>query len=89
MLFEGTKNRKDSREIANEIEKHGGISMHIRLGTARRFYQDNQQKFDVALDILSDMVNPVFDAKIWKGEACCAERDNMVWAILSSSMDFV
>ena len=54
--------------------------MHIRLGTARRFYQDNQQKFDVALDILSDMVkNPVFDAKIMEKEKLVVLKEiNMV-----------
>ncbi len=65
MLFEGTKKRKDSREIANEIEKYGGEFNAYTTGDRTAFFiKIINKRFDVALDILSDMVsNPVFDVK--------------------------
>ena len=66
MLFEGTKNRKDSREIANEIEKYGGEFNAYTTGDRTAFFiKIINKKFDVVLDILSDMVaNPLFEDKI-------------------------
>lgn len=70
MLFEGTKNRKDSREIANEIEKYGGEFNAYTTGDRTAFFiKIISKKFEVALDILSDMVaNPIFDDKIIEKE---------------------
>ncbi|MBI2657070.1 insulinase family protein [Candidatus Woesearchaeota archaeon] len=70
MLFEGTKKRKDSREIANEIEKYGGEFNAYTTGDRTAFFiKIISNKFDVAMDILSDMVeNPVFDEKIIEKE---------------------
>ena len=70
MLFEGTKNRKDSREIANEIEKYGGEFNAYTTGDRTAFFiKIINKRFDVALDILSDMVsNPIFDKKIVEKE---------------------
>jgi predicted Zn-dependent peptidase len=66
MLFEGTKKRKNSREIANEIEKYGAEFNAYTSGTRTAYYiKIINKKFDVALDILSDMVsNPIFNKKI-------------------------
>lgn len=66
MLFEGTKNRKNSREIANEIEKYGGEFNAYTTGDRTAFFiKIINKRFDIALDILSDMVaNPIFDKKI-------------------------
>ena len=70
MLFEGTKKRKNSREIANEIEKYGGEFNAYTTGDRTAFFiKIISKKFDVALDILSDMVtNPVFDEKVIEKE---------------------
>ncbi len=70
MLFEGTKNRKSSREIANEIEKYGGEFNAYTTGDRTAFFiKIINKRFDVALDILSDMVaNPIFDEKIIEKE---------------------
>src|SRR3989344_3832091 len=70
MLFEGTKKRKTSREIANEIEKYGGDFNAYTTGDRTAFFiKIINKKFDVALDILSDMVkNPVFGEKIMQKE---------------------
>src|SRR3989344_3548665 len=70
MLFEGTKKRKTSREIANEIEKYGGDFNAYTTGDRTAFFiKIINKKFDVALDILSDMVaNPLFDGKILEKE---------------------
>ena len=70
MLFEGTKKRKDSREIANEIEKYGGEFNAYTTGDRTGFFiKIINKRFDIALDILSDMVaNPVFDKKIIEKE---------------------
>src|SRR3989344_9684969 len=38
MLFEGTKNRKNSREIANEIEKYGGEFNAYTTGDRTAFF---------------------------------------------------
>ena len=70
MLFEGTKNRKDSRTIANEIEKYGGEFNAYTTGDRTAFFiKIINKRFDRALDILSDMVaNPIFDKKIIEKE---------------------
>ena len=70
MLFEGTKNRKTSREIANEIEKYGGDFNAYTTGDRTAFFiKIINKKFDNALDILSDIVkNPVFGKKIMEKE---------------------
>ena len=70
MLFEGTKKRKDSREIANEIEKYGGEFNAYTTGDRTAFFiKIINKRFETALDILSDMVaNPVFDKKIIENE---------------------
>lgn len=70
MLFEGTKKRKDSREIANEIEKYGGEFNAYTTGDRTAFFiKIINKRFDIALDILADMVaNPVFDNKIIEKE---------------------
>src|SRR3989344_6893833 len=81
MLFEGTKNRKDSREIANEIEKYGGDFNAYTTGDRTAFFiKIINKQFDIALDILSDMVkNPVFDAKIMEKEKLVVLKEiNMV-----------
>ena len=66
MLFEGTKKRKDSREIANEIEKYGGEFNAYTTGDRTAFFiKIINKRLDIALDILSDMVaNPVFNEKV-------------------------
>lgn len=70
MLFEGTNKRKDSREIANEIEKFGGEFNAYTTGDRTAFFiKIISKRLDVALDILSDMVtNPVFNEKIIEKE---------------------
>ena len=70
MLFEGTKKRKDSREIANEIEKYGGEFNAYTSGDRTAFFiKIINKKFEIALDILSDMVaNPIFEKKIIEKE---------------------
>ena len=70
MLFEGTKNRKDSREIANEIEKYGGEFNAYTTGDRTGFFiKIINKRFDIALDILSDMIaNPLFEKKIVEKE---------------------
>ncbi|MBI3027781.1 insulinase family protein [Candidatus Woesearchaeota archaeon] len=70
MLFEGTKNRKTSRDIANEIEKYGGEFNAYTTGERTAFFiKIINKRFDTALDILSDMVtNPIFDSNVIKKE---------------------
>ena len=70
MLFEGTKRRRSSRDIANEIEKYGAEFNAYTTGDRTAFFVNIiNKKFDVALDILSDMVaNPLFDKKIMEKE---------------------
>ena len=70
MLFEGTKKRKDSREIANEIEKYGGEFNAYTTGERTAFFiKIINSRLETALDILSDMVaNPVFNSKIIEKE---------------------
>ncbi len=62
MLFEGTKKRPDSRAIANEVEKLGGVFNAYTSGEITCYYVKLMNKdIDKALDILSDMlINPLF-----------------------------
>ncbi len=70
MLFEGTKKRKSSGEIANEIEKYGAEFNAYTTGDRTAFFiKIMNKRFEVALDILSDMIkNSVFDKKIIEKE---------------------
>ena len=70
MLFEGTKNRKTSREIANEIEKYGAEFNAYTTGDRTAFFiKIINKRFEKALDILADMIaNPIFDMKIIEKE---------------------
>ena len=70
MLFEGTKKRKSSGEIANEIEKYGAEFNAYTTGDRTAFFiKIINRKFEVALDILSDMIkNSLFDKKILEKE---------------------
>jgi len=65
MLFEGTKTRKSSREIANEIEKLGGeLNAYTSNERTAFFAKVLNKHFDKALEILSDVVkNPLFNEK--------------------------
>jgi len=81
MLFEGTKNRKTSREIANEIEKYGGEFNAYTAGDRTAFFiKIINKKFEKALEILSDMVaNPLFSKKtIEKEKQVVLKEINMV-----------
>lgn len=81
MLFEGTKNRKNSREIANEIEKYGGEFNAYTTGDRTAFFiKIINKRLGNALDILSDMIsNPIFDAKtIQKEKQVILKEINMV-----------
>ena len=81
MLFEGTKKRKNSREIANEIEKYGGEFNAYTAGDRTAFFINIiVKRFDTALDILSDMIaNPIFDEKtIEKEKQVILKEINMV-----------
>ena len=70
MLFEGTKKRSSSGKIANEIEKFGAEFNAYTTGDRTAFFiKIINKRFDIALDILSDMIkNSVFDSKIIEKE---------------------
>ena len=70
MLFEGTKKRKDSRTIANEIEKYGAEFNAYTTGDRTAFFiKIINKRFEIALDILSDMAaNSLFDKKMIEKE---------------------
>ena len=81
MLFEGTKKRKDSRAIANEIEKYGGqFNAYTANDRTAFFIKIINKRFQTALDILSDMIaNPLFDKKkIEKEKKVILKEINMV-----------
>jgi len=62
MLFEGTKKRRSSRDIANEVEKWGA-ELNAYTSDERTTYHIKiiKKHFDKALDVLSDIVqNPLF-----------------------------
>lgn len=70
MLFEGTKKRKNSRQISNEIERLGG-EMNAYTTTDRTvfFVKILKKHFDRALGVLSDIIqNSVFDRKMIEKE---------------------
>ena len=62
MVFEGTKTRKNAREISNEIESFGGEINAYTDNVRTCFYIKVPKKhFEKALEILSDIIiNPVF-----------------------------
>ncbi|MBD3164932.1 hypothetical protein GF323_07070 [Candidatus Woesearchaeota archaeon] len=62
MVFEGTKNRKNSREISNEIESLGGELNAFTNNVRTSFYIKVPKKhFIKAVEILSDiLINPLF-----------------------------
>ena len=62
MLFEGTKKRKNAREISNEIESLGGEINAYTNDTRTCFYIKVPKKhYRKAFDILSDIIkNPLF-----------------------------
>lgn len=81
MLFEGTRKRKTSRDIANEIEKYGAEFNAYTTGDRTAFFiKIINKRFDKALDILSDMIsNPIFDAKrVEKEKQVILKEINMV-----------
>lgn len=81
MLFEGTKNRKDSKTIANEIEKYGAeFNAYTCENRTAYFIKIINKRFENALDILSDMViNPLFNEKmIEKEKKVIVKEINMV-----------
>jgi predicted Zn-dependent peptidase len=81
MLFEGTKKRKNSLEIANEIEKYGAeFNAYTSGDRTAYFIKIINKKFEKALEILSDMFsNSVFDPKMVKKEQDVVVKElNMV-----------
>jgi len=62
MVFEGTNKRRNSQEIANEIEKIGGELNAYTSSERTCFYvKVLKRHFDKALDVLADIVqNPLF-----------------------------
>lgn len=62
MLYKGTEKR-DSRKIAEEIEKNGGILNGFTGEEITAYWcKMPSKRFNVGLDVLSDMIkNPVFD----------------------------
>lgn len=81
MLFEGTTTRKDSREIANEIEKLGGELNAYTSNERTAFFAKVLNKyFEKALDILSDIIkNPLFrEESIEKERKVILKEINMV-----------
>ncbi len=81
MLFEGTKKRKNSKEIANEIEKYGAQFNAYTAGDRTAFFiKIMNKRFEEALGILSDMVaNSVFGKKmIEKEKQVVLKEINMV-----------
>src|SRR3989338_4535568 len=66
MLFEGTKKRKTSLEISNEIEKLGGeMNAYTSNEVTAFFVKVLGKHFEKALDVLSDIIqNPLFDEKM-------------------------
>ena len=65
LLFEGTKKRKDSKIISNEIESRGGNFNAYTTNERTAYYVTiHRDFFDVALDVLADMMqNSTFNKK--------------------------
>jgi len=81
MLFEGTKKRPTSKDIASDIEKFGAEFNAYTTGDRTAYYVKIINKhFEIALDILSDMVlNSVFNAqKMQKEKKVILKEINMV-----------
>jgi len=81
MLFEGTKHRKSSTIIANEIEKLGGeLNAYTSNERTVFFIKVPKKHFDIALNIVSDIIqNPLFDkATIEKERNIILKEINMV-----------
>lgn len=70
MLFEGTKKRKTSRTISNEIETLGGeMNAYTTTDRTAFFIRILNKHFDKALDVLSDIIqNSTFDNKFVEKE---------------------
>lgn len=70
MLFEGTKKRKTSRTISNEIETLGGeMNAYTTTDRTAFFIKILNKHFDKALDVLSDIIqNSTFDNKFVEKE---------------------
>src|SRR3989339_1104010 len=70
LIFEGTKKRRTSQEITNEIEKVGGeINAYTSSEKTCYFIQILNKHFEIALDILADIIqNPLFEEKIIEKE---------------------
>lgn len=62
MLFDGTKNRKTSKEIANEIEKLGGeLNAYTSNERTCFFVKILRKHFEKGLEVLADIIqNPLF-----------------------------
>jgi len=97
MLFEGTTKRKDSKTIANEIEKYGAeFNAYTSENRTAYFIKIINKRFENALDILSDMVsNPLFNKKmVEKEKKVILKEINMVnddpkqyqWILLQKSL---
>tara|TARA_Y100000310_G_C20693471_1_gene823891 strand:- start:943 stop:2151 length:1209 start_codon:yes stop_codon:yes gene_type:complete len=81
MLFEGTKKRKASKEIANEIEKYGAeFNAYTSGDRTAYFIKIINKRFEKALEILSDMmINSVFNPKmVDKEKKVISKEINMV-----------
>ena len=81
ILFEGTKNRPDTLQISNEIEKYGADFNAATTPEATYFYIKILNKhFEIALDILSDMIkNPLFKQEvILKNRKIIVDEINMI-----------
>ncbi len=78
MLFEGTKKRKDSTAIASEIEELGGTMNAYTSAEVTAYHIKVLSKhFDVALDVLSDMVlHSVFPLKFVEKEKKVILKEN-------------
>ncbi len=65
MVFEGTKKRPTSQEIANEIEKIGGdLNAYTSSERTCFFVKVLNKHFDIGLDVLTDILqNPLFSEK--------------------------
>ncbi len=70
MIFEGTKRRKNSLIISNEIESLGGELNAYTSNERTCFYiRVPKEHFDKALDILADILqNPMFNLKMIEKE---------------------
>jgi len=81
MLFEGTRKRKDSREITNEIEKIGGdINAYTTTDRTVYYVKILKKHFDKGLNVLSDMIqNSVFrEDKVEKERKVILKEIDMV-----------